>query len=367
MTEKIAVIGTGLMGASLALALKDAGCAYEVAAYDISGETRDAAVEMGVADNVYSHAVDAAAGADFIFLATPMKAMAGALEDCAHGIGRGAIVSDLGSAKERISKELACYVPEGAFFIGGHPMAGSEHSGVRFASVGMFADRYYILTPTRETSPDALQALHGLLTGIGARVITMDPETHDRAMATVSHVPHLLSLLLMDMAAREQETIKSVYTVAAGGFRDMTRIAGSDLSLWADIIDENRVCVIERLKDYASGLRGLIDLLEQDRAGDLVDMFARSKAARDSLSAKPGAELADLYVLSLPVPDEPGVISLITTAIGSLGVNIEDVQITHPLEGETGTLSMEVLGDEASEKAASHLASLGYRISRGKA
>lgn len=366
MVDKIAVIGTGLMGGSLALALKGAGCAREVAVWDVSGEERRQAAALGVGDRACDDAAAAARGACFVFLATPMKEMGRALSDCAPGIGPGTVVSDLGSAKVKVIEDLSPRVPAGAFFVGGHPMAGSEHSGVRFADAGMFAGRYYVLTPTADTPPEALQRLHSLLAGIGARVITMDAETHDRACATVSHVPHLLSLLLMRMASLEREKNRSIYAIAAGGFRDMTRIAGSDPSLWVDIIDENRQFVIAGLKEYGRSLEDLVEVLEGRRDDDLAELFESSREAREELSRKEGREVSDLHILSLPVPDEPGVISRITTAVGSLGINIEDIRIVHPLEGETGTLHLSILGEAEAREVAAHLASLGHATSTEK-
>ena len=161
--------------------------------------------------------------------------------------------------------------------------------------------------------------------------------------------------------------MKNIYTVAAGGFRDMTRIAASNPDMWLDIIAENRELVIERLKDYSEGVGRLIEVLENDDQAALETLFVQASEARRELSRKSGAEITELYAISLPVPDEPGVISRITTAVGSLGVNIEDISIAHPLEGETGIMTLSVLGVEAARDAVTHLESIGYRVSMGKA
>ena len=218
-----------------------------------------------------------------------------------------------------------------------------------------------------ETDPDALARVHAVLTSIGARVISMDPESHDRAMATVSHVPHMLSLLLMELAAREQQNIKSTYMIAAGGFRDMTRIAASNPELWLDIARENRAFIVERLSDYSQSVGWLLDVLRREDDEALRAFFVAARASREDLLAKSGIEAAELYGVSLPVTDEPGVISRITTAVGSIGINIEDITIVHPLEGETGVLTLKVLGAERAREDGSHLESLGYRVSVGKA
>lgn len=367
MLDRISIIGTGLMGGSLALALGEHEAAREIVAYDISPQARVEATSLGVADRIAESAADAVEGADLVFLATPIGSMASALREVAPLLNDGAIVSDLGSAKVGVMRQIEQVLPPGARYVGGHPMTGSEASGVRFANPELFKDRYYILTPTETTDPDAFRTVHALLTDLGARVISIDPESHDRAMATISHVPHLLSLLLMQMAASEQERMKSTFTVAATGFKDMTRIGASSPDIWLDIVSENRTFIIERLADYSARIAQLIEMLQSDDMSALEGMFSSARAARVELVKKPGAQALELFNVSLPVPDEPGVISKITTAVGALGTNIEDISIVHPLEGETGMMTLRVQGERSAAEAAAVLESLGYAVSLGKA
>lgn len=366
MFERVAIIGTGLMGGSLALALEDRGLAGEVVAYDSSPAAREEAVASGVAESMAGSAEEAVEGSGLVFLATPLGAMAGALREAAPALEPGVIVTDIGSAKVGVMREIREVLPPGARYVGGHPMTGSEQSGVRFARADLFRDRYYILTPTAETDPDAYQELHALLTGIGARVISIDPGSHDRVMATVSHVPHLLSLLLLAMAAGEQERAKSTFAVAAGGFKDMTRIAASSPDIWLDIVRENRDCIIERLVDYSKRIEGLVDMLESGDLSGLERMFLGARRARQDLLNKRGARMGEVFEVVFPVPDEPGVLSRITTAVGSQGTNIEDISIAHPLEGETGIMTLRVLGEQSAAEAAAALEALGYTVSTGR-
>lgn len=365
--RKVGVIGTGLMGGSLALALKETPGVEIVAAYDVSEETRRKARELEVADQIADSPMEVAAGSDLLFLATPMSAMAGVLDEVSAELAEGAIVSDLGSAKLQTIANLEDVVPPGAHYVGGHPMTGSEQSGVEFAREDLFRDCYYILTPTVETDPEAFKRLHGLLTEIGARVISMDPESHDRAMATVSHAPHLLSLLVMDTARRQQEEMKNLFTIAAGGFRDMTRIAASNPDVWVDISMDNREFVVERLLDYGFGITELVDVLERGDRSKLKELFERARRARVELSVKAGLKIGELFAVSLPVPDKPGVISEVSTAVGSLGINIEDLEIVHPLEGDTGILTLKILGEGPAGEVREMLESMGYRASNRKA
>lgn len=366
MLEKITIIGTGLMGGSLSLALRQARAASVVAACDSDADTLLQAGKMGVADEVFEDAQAACRGAQVVFIATPISAIGEAVAACAGSLAPGTVVSDLASTKAGVVEEITAMLPDGVGYVGGHPMTGSEQSGVRFAVGDMFDMRYYILTPTDSTDPEDLARIHGLLTSIGARVITMDPESHDRAMATVSHVPHMLSLLLMELASREQERMQSTYKIAAGGFRDMTRIATSNPDMWMDIARENRSFIIERLEEYGQSLDWLLGVLRDEDDEALRTMFADARAAREELQAKSGIAPAELYSVSLPVRDEPGVISRITTAVGAIGINIEDISITHPLEGETGILALKVLGEKSAAGARDHLRTLGYRATSGK-
>lgn len=350
------------MGGSLALALKEHPGVGRVATYDVSPETRREAVERAVADEVAETGAGAVHGADLVFLATPISRIAEALEEVVGALEDGAVVSDLASAKREVVSLFEEKLPPGVHYVGGHPMTGSEQSGVSFARSDLFRDRYYILTPTRTTDPEAYRRLHALLAEMGARVISMDPETHDRTVAVVSHVPHLLSLLLMENASRQRETMKNVFTVAAGGFRDMTRIAASNPDIWLDICLANSGPIIQGLLEYGISITELVELLEERDTVKLRRMFEHAREARVELSGKAGMDLAELFEVFLPVPDEPGVISQITTEVGALGINIEDIAIAHPLEGETGILTLKVLGEGKAEEAAGRLRSFGYQV-----
>ncbi len=355
------------MGGSLALALKASPRVGLVAGYDSSQATREKARELGIADEICDTPERAARGADLLFLAMPTSSIVDTFERVRNVLEAGAIVSDLGSAKLGVTAAIESDLPPRIHYVGGHPMTGSEQSGVESARQDLYSGAYYILTPTQNTDAEAFRRLHGLLTDLGSRVISIDPESHDRAMATVSHVPHLLSLLLMEMASRQQEQMKNLFIVSAGGFRDMTRIAASNPDIWADICMENRRFIIERLQDYAERVENLIALLEDADRPSLQALFEDARQARAELSVKSGMQLEDLYDVSMPVPDEPGVISNISTAVGAIGVNIEDMTIVHPLEGETGIMTLKILGKEQAAEVADTLSSLGYRASFWKA
>jgi prephenate dehydrogenase len=360
--SKVGIIGTGLMGGSLALALISHPGVDHVVCYDISPETRKEARELCVCDEVVESAAEAAHDSDLIFIATPVGSIEKTFSEVSGSLKDGTIVTDVGSVKLPVIAAIEEILPEGIHYVGGHPMAGSEQEGVGSARADLYRDCYYILTPTDRTDADAFRRLHGLLTDIGSRVISMDPESHDRAMATISHVPHLLSLILMEIARKKQEKMKNLFTVAASGFRDMTRIAASSPDLWTDICMENSDFILAGLVEYGEGIDELIDVLKRSDRDRLRELFMAARRARNDLSVKKGLEIEELYEVTMPVPDQPGVISKVSTAVGSLGINIEDIGIVHPLEGETGILNLKILGHDKALKVNQELATLGYGV-----
>lgn len=365
--SKVAVIGTGLMGGSLCLALKKSQVAETVVGYDISLDIRKKAKELRIADQIVESGREASQDSEVIFLATPISSLQEACLDIKDSLEEGVVVSDIASAKLSVVERLGGILPSEVRYVGGHPMTGSEQSGVEFASSDLYRDVYYVLTPTEKTDPDALGLLNGILSAIGSRVIYMDPDTHDEAMAVVSHVPHLLSVLLMDMARIQHEKIQSLFAIAAGGFRDMTRIAGSNPQIWVDILMENRKFVIQRLGEFSARISSLIEILDGEKVEKLEGMLRRAYEARQEFSKKAGFEIEELYTLVLMVEDKPGSISRVSTAIGSLGINIEDLEITHSTEGGEGILSLKITGEKNAEEARKKLESLGYKTSLKKA
>lgn len=365
--DRVAVIGLGLMGGSLALALKKSRKTGLVTGYDTSEEVSREARKLGVADHVAGSAIEAASGAGLLFLATPTGSIPGCFMEVRDVLAPRAIVTDTGSAKMKVTAAIESSLPPGIRYVGGHPMTGSEQSGVQWARPDLYRQAFYILTPTGRTDAEAFQLLHGLLTDIGARVISMDPESHDRAMATVSHVPHLLSLLLMEMAESQRAQMKNLFAIAAGGFRDMTRIAASSPDIWLDICMENTDFIIERLREYEARIGDMVCLLENRDSSGLMELFEAARRSRAELSLKSGQELDEMYDVSVAVPDEPGVISTVSTAVGALGVNIEDMGIVHPLESETGIMTLKIMGRRQALGVTGRLEELGYRASFRKA
>jgi prephenate dehydrogenase len=354
---RIAVIGTGLVGGSIGLALK-ARTDADVVAFDRDPAAATRAVERGAADRVAATAVEAVANADFVFLATPVGAIADTVREIANSIEPGAVITDVGSTKSRVVLETEKVLRETSDFIGGHPMAGTEQEGIEAASAMLFQDAWWILTPTDRSDPEAYRRLHGLLTTLGARIMALNPVEHDELMAVISHVPQLTATTLMNMAASRGQQHAGLLALAAGGFRDVTRVAASNPEIWLDVCRENGEAIASTLADFANELLRLRDLILGQQEEPLRLALLRAREARRSL---PGKEVRDVpYEVVMPVPDQPGVLARVTTSIGNLGINIEDLQITHSSEGGRGVLHLTIAGRTPAEKVASALADQGF-------
>lgn len=344
--ERIAVLGTGLIGTSIAMAAIRAGDA--VRGFDVSSEVLErAASRSGLtpADSVEG----CVRGATLVFVCTPIPSLA-ELVVRALEAAQEAVVSDVGSVKGVVTAEVARRAHPGdlARFVGGHPMGGSERSGPDRASASVLDGVVWVLSPTRATDPATLERLEAWTRRIGASPVRMEAERHDRLVAVVSHLPQVASTALMGLAAAEEAGEPQMLLLAAGGFRDLTRLAASSPHLWADILLANREEVGGALERYAARLLELRDLILQGRGSEVEEAFARAKAARLALAAKPQVK-AGVAVLQVPIPDRPGVLAELTAALGAAQVNIEDLQIVHSPEGGRGTVHLTVAADAAEE------------------
>ncbi len=253
MVRRVAIVGAGLIGGSIGLALTRAGA--DVRTFDADPEQAARAVEMGAAADVAESMLDAAHGADIVIIATPVGTVA---ELVIEALDAGAaVVTDVGSVKAPILHEVEQARPDlAARFVGGHPMAGSEQDGLLGAEVDLFAGATWVLTPTDWTDPDAHTAVRSLVAELGAEIIEVTPEHHDAMVAVVSHVPQLAATTLMDVAATTGEEHSTLLRLAAGGFRDMTRIAAGHPGIWPDICIANRDAIVAGLDDYLRVARG---------------------------------------------------------------------------------------------------------------
>ena len=357
---RVALLGTGLIGGSLGLALRKLSDVEEVVAYDLDPRVRAEAVERGAAHRASDSPEDAVRDADFVFVATPVGKIPSVIEQARAGLKAGAVLTDVGSTKSRVVLEVDGLEIEGTTFIGGHPMAGTEDEGIAAADPALFEGCWWILTPTDRVDTGAYQALHSLLTRLGAQVMALDPAQHDDLLAVISHLPHLTAAALMNLAAERGKEHAGLLSLAAGGFRDVTRVAASNPDIWLDICAENAVAIAGVLREFARRLEELGDLVEAGKREGLQERLLSARASRRELPGRrAGGESVEVLI---PVPDRPGVLSEVTTTVGNLGVNIEDLQITHAEEGGRGTLRLIISGVDEAHRIQGALSSKGYDV-----
>jgi len=284
IVNRLVVIGLGLIGGSFAKGLREAGLCREVVGFDLDARSRELAVELGVVDRCAATLAEACHGADVIQLATPILALERLLAELANIELGDAVITDVGSAKGnvvRCARKVFGNMP--SRFVPGHPIAGSELSGVTAANSALFRRHKVILTPLDNTDPQALTLVSKLWSALGADVEHMEVTHHDEVLAATSHLPHLLAFGLVDSLAKRHENLE-IFRYAAGGFRDFTRIAGSDPVMWHDIFLANREAVLQTLDAFRADLDALRAAVDEGDGHKLLGVFTRAKAAREHFS-----------------------------------------------------------------------------------
>ena len=279
--NRVALIGLGLIASSMAHAMRAGGLAGEITGHAKSAETRAVALEIGLCDHVYATAAEAVRGADLVVLAVPVGAMAAIAAEIGPHLAPGATVTDVGSVKQAVIEAVAPHIPEGVEFIPGHPMAGTEYSGPRSGFASLFQNRWWLLTPAPEVDPAALARLEDLLRAMGAKVNRMEPAHHDQVLAVVSHTPHLIAYTMVGVADHLAQVSNSeVIEYSASGFRDFTRIAASDPTMWRDVFLTNKDAVLDILGRFAEELFVLQRAIRMGDGEHLFDYFTRTRAIR---------------------------------------------------------------------------------------
>ncbi len=359
--KKIAIIGTGLIGGSLGLAIKSLDNSAHVLGFSRSFESTQRALERGAVDEACTDLTSCVKDADLIFIAIPVGQIVEMVRMIAPLVKDGAIISDVGSTKSSIVKTIESFLPDDLHFIGGHPVAGSENDGIEHANASLFKNFYYILTPTPNTDSNAFKALHTLLNAIGANVIAVEADKHDEILATLSHLPHMVAALLVNMASSQVGQQANWLSLAAGGFRDTTRIAASSPDIWLDICLENKDALVDNLRGFSDSLNKLIELIEEGNTAELREVLTKARKLRLSLPVAGSKEFEEMHQLMLSVSDKPGVISDISLILGNLGINIEDIEI-FPLSENAGFLRLTVIGKDQAQNAQKALTEKGYNV-----
>jgi cyclohexadieny/prephenate dehydrogenase len=279
--KRIALIGFGLIGGSIARAARVHGLASEIVTTARSEQTRARVAELGIVDRVVETNVEAVADAELVILCIPVGACGPVAQEIAAHLKPGAIISDVGSVKGAVVKDMAPHLPDGVHFVPAHPVAGTEHSGPDSGFPELFIDRWCILTPPEGTDTDATERLRAFWAAMGAKVEVMTPEHHDLVLAITSHLPHLIAYTIVGTADElAQVTSSEVIKFSAGGFRDFTRIAASDPTMWRDVFLANKDAVLEMLGTFNEDLSKLTRAIRRGDGQALFDHFTRTRAIR---------------------------------------------------------------------------------------
>jgi len=339
------VVGTGLIGGSIGMRLRAMG--WHVTGRDRDPARAERALELGALD-----AIGDDADATITFVATPVAAIA---TEARRALGAGGgLVTDVGGVKASVVEAV-----DDSRFVGGHPMAGSEQEGVEGADADLFEGATWVLTPTEGTDAAAYAQVRQIVGTLGAEVVTLPPDRHDKLVAVVSHVPHLTAAALMRLADERSEEHRALLRLAAGGFRDMTRIASGHPGIWPDICSDNRTAIVDVLDELTAALQHLRDVVAVDDRKELLAALEQARAARVNLPAR-FRTAADLSEVRIPVPDRPGVVADVAILAADLDVNIVDLEIAHSTEGPQGVLVL-LIESAAADLLRGGLIARGYR------
>lgn len=279
--DRVALIGLGLIAGSMAHAIRENGLAREVVGYARSAETRDIARDIGLCDRITDSAVDAVADADLVVLAVPVGAMGAVAAEIAPHLKPGATVTDVGSVKQSVIDAVSPHIPQGVHFVPGHPLAGTEHSGPRAGFASLFQNRWWLLTPLPDSDPAAVARLSDLVRAMGAKTDTMEAAHHDLVLAVTSHAPHLIAYTMVGVADHlRRVTDEEVIQYSAAGFRDFTRIAASDPTMWRDVFLHNKDATLDILGRFTEELFVLQRAIRMGDGQQLFDYFTRTRAIR---------------------------------------------------------------------------------------
>jgi prephenate dehydrogenase len=353
--RSLAVVGTGLIGASVGLAARAAGVA-EVRGWDVDPESLAAAGERDAVEPA-SSLDDAVVGTELAIVAAPVAALPASVAAVLEASGDATTVTDVGSTKGPVTRAVG-----GDRFIGGHPVCGSEARGAAHASDELFRGATWFLTPVTTTDPERYRTLHGFVASLGAVPVAVDPQAHDRLVALTSHLPHALANVLLNQAGASRIEGHEPLAAAGGSLRDITRVAGANPRIWVDIFLDNADALSEALAEHRRRVEQVEHALAEGDAGFLARWIAEAAGNRRRLLADAYEQPGTLQRLRVHVPDRPGVLAGITQALGAERINIEDFELQHLSRERGGTLTLLVGGEDEAARAAEILEAQGYHV-----
>jgi prephenate dehydrogenase len=353
--SKVGIFGIGLLGGSVALGLRERFLAEEIHAYDPDPQALEDALALQVVDRVHTTLGSWIGELDLGILAAPVGVLVEEGQRLAHYVSPCTLWLDVGSVKLPVVQALSKVLPN---FVGSHPMAGSEKAGVEAAHAGLLQNAVWVITPSPETPVKALSKVRKLVQNLGAYPLEVSPELHDRLVARISHLPYLLAVALNHLVAQDPHQELLMF-LAAGGFRDLTRVASGSPRMSRDMVVANKEAVLEAAKDLRAALLELENLLQTPEA--LLERAQHAKRTRDSLPIVKRSLLPVMNELVVQVPDKPGQIARVSTALGNAGVNIKNFEVL-AIRDEGGAIRMGFASPDEREQARSILENIGYKV-----
>ena len=361
--NKIGFIGLGLIGGSIAKKIKLNHPDCEIIATARRQETITEAFEMKLITNNTLLPLSDFADCDLIFLCAPVEKNLDYLRELKDIVSADTIITDVGSTKTQIHKEVIELGLEKQF-IGGHPMTGSEKTGISNANEYLLENAYYIITPTAQNTSEQIDAFYGLVKELGSIPMVLDYEKHDYATASISHLPHMIAYTLVNLVKDIDDENETMKTIAAGGFKDITRIASSSPIMWESICMTNKEQLMKLMDKYITSLSELREDIQNSSSQTLLDKFQNAKDYRDSITVRNVKSYNKVHELFLDLADEAGGIAIIASILAFKGISIKNIGIVHNREFEEGVLHIEFYDDDSVELAAELLTEKNYIIHR---
>ena len=359
--KKITIVGLGLIGGSLARIFSERLGIKEIIAINRSMAPLQEAIKDGTILRGYSELNEDAYDSDIIILCTPVKMAMDYIEKLSGKVKKSCIITDVGSTKGEIV-EYINKMMEPPIFIGGHPMAGTEKTGYNASFSHLFENAFYILSPGKSTSKEAIQVMVNLVKAIGAMPVVIEATEHDRATACISHVPHIIASALVNMVEKLDSVEGQMQMLAAGGFKDITRIASSSPEMWENIVLSNKYKIDEILEFFIKTLADFKELIKNENSEEIYGFFEKAKNYRDALPDGKKGLLNPVSEIYVDVIDTPGVIGEITTLLGRNGVNIKNLNVSNNREFEQGCLKITLADTDGMNLSYDLLLDKGYKV-----
>ncbi|MED4055372.1 prephenate dehydrogenase [Niallia taxi] len=367
MNGRVFVIGLGLIGGSLALSIKNNHPHCTIIGFDIAEKNKKLGKMLGVIDDCVDTLEDGAEEADLIIIATPVRQAEMMIEKLAQmPLKNDVLVTDVGSTKGKVVEKSRLLQEKGITFIGGHPMAGSHKSGVSASKALLFENAFYLLTPEETVGKNSVQLLMNWLSGTRAKFLVVSPEEHDLLTGVISHLPHIVAASLVHQADDVAKSNELVTRLAAGGFRDITRIASSSPAMWRDILLHNKTVLLELLDKWTKEMEKVKTLIKTEEADEIFDYFQVAKNVRDELPQNQKGAIPAFYDLYVDVPDYPGIISEVTGFLAKENISITNIRIIETREEIYGVLVISFQTEEDRKRAQACIAAYStYETSIG--